>query len=132
MEIAPAQRIMQNPHIEPVQLQQKESACSIDRPLAVVVKDFIKTTQDNSLSAVVESILQSQYDTASHIIENMVLSPEERKAVEERIAKLKNLKMQVKERKIEEDEALKMLETILSNEDRKLAEKQLLEQHMTA
>lgn len=132
MEIALTRRIMQNPQVEPVQLQQKESACSIDRPLAIVVKDFIRTMQDNSLSAVVESILQSQYETSSHIIDNMVLSPEERKAVEERIAKLKNLKMQVKERKIEEDEALKMLEMILSDEDRKFVEEQLLEQHMTA
>ena len=132
MEIAPLAHIAQNAQVEPVQLQRGESACNADKLLAVVVKDFIKPAQDSSLSSAVETILQSQYETASHIIENMVLSPEERKAVEERIARIKNLKLQVKERKIEEDEALRLLDMILSAEDKKLAEKQLVEQQLFA
>ena len=69
-----------------------------------------------------ESILQSYFDSTSRIIKNMVMTPEERRAVEERRAKIEKLREDVKERKLDEQEARIELGRLLSEEDKKALE----------
>ena len=95
----------------------KPQACT--RLVEVVFREFANTS--GGVDAL-ESILQSHFESTSRIIKNMVMTPEERRAVEERRAKIEKLREDVKERKLDEQEARIELGRLLSEEDKKALE----------
>lgn len=71
---------------------------------------------------VIADILQSKYESMKRIVDNMVSTPEERRALEERRARIRKLKELAKERDLDEREAERILELTLTKEDKELLE----------
>lgn len=89
----------------------KPQACV--RPIEVVFREFANAPGGID---VLESIIQSYFDSTSKIIKNMVMTPDERRILEERRERIESLREAVKERRIDEQNARLELERIMSEE----------------
>ena len=98
------------------------------KTLEVAVKEFIELMPlDDGRLPILMSILQHKHESMVQTAKNMALTPEERKALEERRSRIEKLRNLAEDKKLEEDEAMKMLELLLTSEDKELLEKQIVE-----
>ena len=95
-------------------MRQGTQPDTVRRSLEVVFREFMEASANGM--EVLESILQSYYDSTSRIIKNMVMTPDERRMMEERRERILSLREALKERKIDEQNARLELERIMSEE----------------
>lgn len=122
---------MQRDHDFQVHGLVNQTAELLEKRFEVAVREFIESAPDpDKQLPVLAAILQSKYETMKKIAENMTLTREERKELEERRERIEKLRTLAKERELDEKEAMRLLDLILTTEDKALLEKQLMEQPM--
>ena len=95
------------------------------KSLEIAIKDFIeKMPADGKSLPVLSAMLQSMHESMSRIAENMTLTREELRELEERRARVEKIEKLAEQKKLDETEALRELELLLSAEDRKLLDEQ--------
>ena len=95
------------------------------KSLEIAIKDFIEKmpVDDKSLS-ILSAMLQSMHESMAKIAENMTLTREELRELEERRARVEKIEKLAEQKELDEAEALRELELLLSAEDRKLLDEQ--------
>lgn len=106
-------------------LRSSSGELGSSKSLEIAVKDFIeKMPADGKSLSVLSAMLQSMHESMTRVAENMTLTREELRELEERRARVEKIEKLAKQKELDEVEALRELELLLSTEDKKLLDEQ--------
>lgn len=106
-------------------LRSSSGELGASKSLEIAIKDFIeKMPADGKSLPVLSAMLQSMHESMTRIAENMTLTREELRELEERRARVEKIEKLAGQKELDEIEALRELELLLSAEDRKLLDEQ--------
>ena len=106
-------------------LRSSTSELGASKSLEIAVKDFIeKIPADGKSLPALSAMLQSMNESMTRIAENMALTREELRELEERRARVEKIEKLAEQKELDETEALRELELLLSAEDKKLLDEQ--------
>ena len=106
-------------------LRSSSGELGSSKSLEIAVKDFIeKMPADGKSLPVLSAMLQSMHESMTRIAENMTLTREELRELEERRARVEKIEKLAEQKELDETEALRELELLLSTEDKKLLDEQ--------
>lgn len=106
-------------------LRASSGELGASKSLEIAIKDFIeKMPADGKSLPILSAMLQSMHESMTRIAENMTLTREELRELEERRARVEKIEKLAEQKELDETEALRELELLLSAEDRKLLDEQ--------
>lgn len=109
----------------------REQETARQKNLEVAAAQVMKSLADQpEKQAILADIINSKYECMKRIAENLTLTQEERRVLEDRRKRLERLKTLAEERKLDDEEAMRLMELVLTEEDKKLLESQLFEKNM--